>query len=338
MGFCKICNEVNADKTNSHIIPSFLAALFFSYDGSGKRGKELMFTLSSSQRTVYTGGLPSTKIEDVFDMNTLTEERIKNELSKNTIARDYIFCSNCERFLSVYLESPYSRKVKEGHRVEADISLLFWLSVVWRMSLVGDLGFKLPSFLEEELRQKLDIFFKLKENNADVSQLVEEIQFNYRIVRCTDFCKSYGGSIYSEYDEVKNVLTSMIGDFCLCITFDEESLPEDYSFYDLEIYINKASVNNGQVDETILEVPINDYHSSVEKYARFFTSIEIARGLIILDCLWIESGCIGHMPIRMKMLIFNDMSESEAKIGDKYTLDQYRNTFNRLIKNVWLWY
>ena len=38
---CFLCEEKEATKTNSHIVPSFLGARVFSYDGSGKRGKDI---------------------------------------------------------------------------------------------------------------------------------------------------------------------------------------------------------------------------------------------------------------------------------------------------------
>lgn len=101
---CLICNQKKATKTNSHIVPSFLITSFSSYNSSGKRDSEVLFTISSSIDSVYTGrSVPDTKIEDLFDKDKLTQERIDEELSKNSVAKDFVFCPQCEKRLSVFL-------------------------------------------------------------------------------------------------------------------------------------------------------------------------------------------------------------------------------------------
>ncbi len=96
---CTLCRIRPATKLNSHIIPSFMIARVCSYDGSGKRDKEVMFTMSTYEDKVYTGQIPSTKLEELFDTDKLTDERIENELKDNTAAKDNIFCPECERNL-----------------------------------------------------------------------------------------------------------------------------------------------------------------------------------------------------------------------------------------------
>ena len=104
---CALCKKNEATKTNSHIVPSFLGARVFSYDGSGKRGKEVAFTLTASKQKVHTGDIPSTKYEELFDEKSLTDERIE-ELKIDSLAKDYYLCPNCEKLLADYLESPYA--------------------------------------------------------------------------------------------------------------------------------------------------------------------------------------------------------------------------------------
>ena len=101
---CKLCDLNEATQKNSHIIPSFIVSSIFSYDGSGKRDKEVMVTMTSHLDKFYIGALPSTKIEELFDSSKLTDERISNELSKNPMSKDYIFCPNCEKKISKYIE------------------------------------------------------------------------------------------------------------------------------------------------------------------------------------------------------------------------------------------
>ena len=93
---CTICGSADATQKNSHLIPSFMVSKVCSYDGSGKRDKEVMITMSSYQDKVYLGAVPDTKVEELFDKEKLTEERINKELKDNTATKDYIFCPKCE--------------------------------------------------------------------------------------------------------------------------------------------------------------------------------------------------------------------------------------------------
>lgn len=63
---CLICNKEKATKTNSHLIPSFMIAKVCSYDGSGKRDKEVMFTMTSYEDKVFVGAVPDTKLDELF--------------------------------------------------------------------------------------------------------------------------------------------------------------------------------------------------------------------------------------------------------------------------------
>ena len=71
---CRLCGNAEATKANSHIVPSFLVAQFASYDNSYKRDKELMFSISPIGTRVYTGALPTNKIDSTFDSSNLTDE------------------------------------------------------------------------------------------------------------------------------------------------------------------------------------------------------------------------------------------------------------------------
>jgi len=338
MDKCLICNEKDATKKNSHLIPSFLVAMVFSYDQSYKRNKELMITISPHQSKIYTGELPDTKLEQIFDVNNLTEERIANELSKNIVALDYIFCPTCENRLSIYLETPYSSKIQRKAKIANDIPLFFWLSVVWRMSVNGYYGFKLSSDVEGILHNNLKFYFQLKEKKDDVNPLIEKNLFNYRIVYCKDYCKSNGGYIYSKYDTKNNVLTVMIGDICICCTFNKENISESFFFFGLEKFINEAPCNNGKEEEKILYVPKEPYKTSVQKFVQYVASIRKHEDFELLDYMWNASGKLFFMPIRMKIKFMEMLYDEKIKLGERHTVQRRNDIFNYLLNNVRIWY
>ena len=74
---CLLCGIKPATKTNSHIIPSFMVASVCSYDGSGKRDKEVMFTMSTYEDRIYTGAIPSTKLSFARALSIPMAPRLK---------------------------------------------------------------------------------------------------------------------------------------------------------------------------------------------------------------------------------------------------------------------
>ena len=98
---CTICHLRPADKTNSHLIPSFFIAMVSSVDGSYRRDKELLYTIGNNITTAYIGrSVREDELRNSFD--SLSDERL-SMMTENTDAKDYIFCSHCERKLGKYL-------------------------------------------------------------------------------------------------------------------------------------------------------------------------------------------------------------------------------------------
>jgi large subunit ribosomal protein L30 len=161
---CLICHSNKATKTNSHLIPSFLVAQVASYDSSYKRGKEVLVKITPNKRSIYVGELPDTKLEELFDTENMSDERINEELKQNPVSEDYVFCPSCEKKLSYYLESPYSTYLQNNaSNISTEIHVFFWISVVWRMSILNKYGFKLPELIEKRLNDSLNVFFEQKD-------------------------------------------------------------------------------------------------------------------------------------------------------------------------------
>lgn len=161
---CFLCKKKPADKKGSHMVPHMLIAETFSYDGSKSREKVVVDVdnLSEGHKEYFFG-------HEVYE-DTVTEllghgfsdEEIEEENKKvNALTRDYVFCKECEDRFGV-IETYYSQ-ILEGKIKEypPEIPYLFWMSVVWRMS-VGQMGCKLERDHEEKLRKVLDKCLALK--------------------------------------------------------------------------------------------------------------------------------------------------------------------------------
>ena len=175
---CLICKKSKATKTNSHLIPSFMIAKVCSYDGSGKRDKEIIFTMTSFEDKVYAKAIPDTKLEELFDQKILTDERIEKELKDNTASKDYIFCPTCEVNLSKYLEAPYAEHLLTGKSINPEVAYFFWLSIVWRISISRQFQFALPNDVEQLLGNCLHEYMDAIVNGQDTGAIIGKCKFS----------------------------------------------------------------------------------------------------------------------------------------------------------------
>lgn len=332
---CMICQENEATKTNSHIIPSFLVTMFTSYNGSGKRDTEVMFSISDTKDSVYTGrAVPDTKIEGLFDTEKLTEERIQEELSKNTVAKDFIFCPQCEKKLADFLESPYAQNQKNGQNIDDDIPLFFWLSVVWRMSVCSDYGFSLGEDIENTLQLYLKSYFVLRESHGNLDDTIKSVPFRYKLLRCKDYCKAESGFCFAKFDN--GVLSLIIGDYILQVVFSLQSYFSTTEFFGAETFLEKATINYGTSEEVVMEIDVNSYKEIVENLVRYTVQLKGKAVEEKLDFVWQQLGLQGMMPADMKKEFFETYYDEKVKIGDRHEEKRFAEVLTRILAKYFI--
>lgn len=152
---CFLCAAKVADCKDSHLAPHFLVQPFLSTNGSRQRGKEIVVeSMLGSMRQERKWGrsvLPE-EIDAVFGK---IDEQEKERQRPDALARDDIFCNDCERRFS-YIESAYAEYLSGRKKtISPAISYLFWLGVFWRLSIAG-MCFKLSVEDEETIRKILN--------------------------------------------------------------------------------------------------------------------------------------------------------------------------------------
>ena len=303
-GPCLICGKRDASKTNSHLVPSFLVSMYDSYDNSGERGKDLLFSISNRERSVYVGALPDTKYEEIFDDDSLKNEDFINELKNDPNAADYVFCPSCEELLAKHLEAPYADSIKKNKPINAPTAYFFWISIIWRMAACGqDFGFRLDESISESLHDLLTRYF---DNNAVINNLVKPQSqiFNYKLLYCPGYCeKTQRGFHFCYYNG--GVLTVFIADFILIGYFNGvKDLPNDYVFECLRDSINLAKVNDGskdkeqklEIDSDVMDAAKNTIVSYILKEKRAYFVEKICN-------LW----SLFHIPLLLTDEIINEI-------------------------------
>ena len=263
---CGICKTRPADKTNSHIIPSFFIAMVSSIDNSYKRGKELLFTIGDRITTAYVGR--SVREEELINsFEFISDERLDN-MRQQTVAKDYIFCSHCEKKLGEYIESPWHDHIFNGKQISPHTAYFFWVSLLWRISVFEGFTLKLPTHIEKALEKRLNAFIQARDNNEDTQPLLNKVPFRYKVLFCKDYSKQHAGMIYYEYDHKSKIATMILGDVAACFSFNRHGSFEKQSFFGLEKAFIDAPINDGTTNERVLNIDasvLNDTNSALVK-------------------------------------------------------------------------
>lgn len=332
---CLICKREKATKTNSHLIPSFMIAKVCSYDGSGKRDKEVMFTMTSYEDKVYVGAVPDTKLNELFNQEKLTDERIEKELKDNTASKDYIFCPKCETNLSKYLEAPYAEYYTKGNTIQPDIAYFFWLSIVWRMSISRQFQFALPEDIELNLGECLKEYIEAVANKQDITPIIEKCCFSYRLLRCPSYLPNGLAYFGARYMDNTKILTLTLGDTILCANFDKQNieLPNDYNYLGLEDVIKSAPVNLGKDSQQCVNVENKTFEAAMLQMVietackRFFNEKELA------NKIWNAVGLPDNMPDEIFNSFMERLYSEEVKQGDRKTSERYVQVFNETLED-----
>lgn len=309
---CCLCHKNEATQTNSHIVPSFLGARVFSYDGSGKRGKDVAFTLTASRQKVHTGDLPSTKFEELFDEKSLTDERIE-ELRVDSLAKDYYLCPNCEKLLADYLESPYASLFKNEKQIPGDIALFFWMSVIWRISITRVLGDWLSTDVEDSMRTYLFSFLEQKQKGQDTSTLIESTPFVYKVLFNSDYLKENAGFVNFKTNDTHDCAAFICGDVVVFMG------PRDFvcDFWGLEEYVDNAPMNNGLLIEKRCIIPIDSFLDAKKAIIDELKEKKMEFERNHLNQIWKKLNLKGEMPRELQNEIIFSIHGDGLKLGDR---------------------
>ena len=204
---CALCRNAHPDKKNSHLIPQMIINHLVNFKPSSERGFECIIEENDAmtERRLYFGRDINNDIIDSIGLRPRTEEEIQiAKFIPNPATRDHIFCTHCEdRFTGI--ETKY-KAIQESlkrwsiqqsrlplHKrtnpiYDYRIPYLFWLSVIWRMS-VGNMAIKLSLEEEEKIRTILDKCL-IDKRTVDADKLNEDdFCFYYTHELCFDYHK-----------------------------------------------------------------------------------------------------------------------------------------------------
>lgn len=338
MNKCKLCNQVDADKKGSHIIPHFLLKRIENIDGKTGRDYEIGYKIESHKTSSHFGrSVQPERLEKTF--GEISDEDIAN--NNHPLIEDNFFCSECENRLA-HIENEYAKTIdtKDQNKYESgvnfSIGVLFWGSVLWRMFVHGESGVKLTSEKNELLREILDSFLprkneKLNEKLFSESASVKSI--SYKLLRCHD-CDKEDSKWLIIHPDFYNSSCLFIDEFILIYSINGQY--EEYKktdCFEMNDLILEAPINIVGSNEAIMPFDKAIFKELGVKIANKAKDEYIKGCYEIFDLVHIAIGGKGKkMPIEIKQEIMAEIVFNENKIGRRYSQEEIKNSIFKVLK------
>ncbi|WP_179346680.1 hypothetical protein [Winogradskyella ursingii] len=326
---CILCDKNPADKTGSHIVPHFLTKRIDNEVGSHARDKELGFRITQDTTESYFGSavLPE-KLEEVY--GEVTEEIIENNNIDGIV--DNYFCTNCENRFGEF-ENEYAKSLTKSTSLNKNyvsekrpfLGFLFWTSIIWRLSIQDDSGFKLKPQEEKKLGRILNKYLVLNikeltfdKNDSDLSDI------GYKIVRSPKFSDKFSTWLHcSPYYERPYSL--IIDEYLVFLYFKKSHLKGMVQdFYGSEEFKSQAIFNTPFTDENIFGIEHEDYKIISQNIALFGARKRIENLSWKLDMIHQRLGGKGkQMYPKYKSEIMKRITNSEEVLAKKGTTEEY---------------
>lgn len=335
---CKLCNNNIADKTGSHIVPHFLLKHIENEEGKTGRGNELGFVIQTGDTKSYFGREVSPeKLEEVY--GELTDEEIS--ANSHPLVIDHIFCSECERKLGV-IEEKYSRTLaKKSHEnyssgIQSGLGLLFWASVIWRLSVSGGGGMCLSAHQNGRLRELLSTMLKTDFREVDLTLLKRMKSakgISYKLLRSPDYSKSNPTFLHF-YPDSRYPYSLVIWEFILFFSFSDNytHFLKD-KFFGLQNQIFAAPSNKLVGDEQVSHLSNEGMRRMNSGLVEFIKNLRLESVFSNLDKLHIKLGGIGSsMPDQIKKEVLVEITSDEKKIGRAQTAEDMTNSAIKVLE------
>lgn len=324
MNKCKLCKDSFANKTGSHIVPHFIMKRIDSVPNKKGRDKELGFNINFIFTKFHFGQsvLPE-KLKEI--LGDVSDSEMKN--NKVPYIVDFVFCKNCELKLSK-IEYEYSKTIdKKGtnSEVQSEISFLFWISIIWRISIFKNYGLILKENEEELLREILNKYLLLDIKNINYELLKKDIlceNISYKLIRCPDYSKK-NATYFFCHPSHKAPYSILIDEYVLFFYFSQNSLNSTIqSFFGFEENISEGFTNSVIKGENKIIYTEEIFKQFSSNLIKFYTKKYFRNYSIILDTIHEEMGGKGkEMPLNLKQSIMKRIIYEEEKIGRKYTFE-----------------
>lgn len=312
---CLLCQEREATKKDSHIVPSFFMKRINSIDGCNERDHELGFSIGLGTVETYFG---REVYEDRRREYTDDESRIDDRTNLDTM--DNVFCPECEKLFSKYESKysqtynlPFDKDLVENTKVNGQEAALFWYGVIWRLSTTKQHGISLNADFEEKLRR---IVLTEDINDSDIYYALH-------------YCKGYSkdNPTIALFDCSGDVAMLIVDEFQIVLFNGEAAAKSEEVLWGMNYKCDVANLNDGRKPEKIGLFP-----KEVFGYMHH----------IILKQLLGRINYRGRFNEMHRIVCKQDMPDAiyqelmeeigKAKLADRFTVENFALSLKRVIQ------
>lgn len=323
MSKCALCLLKEADKKGSHLVPHFLMKTVDNIDDKIGRDLELGFEMGKGHVKGYFGGsvLPE-RLEPVF--GEITEEDIQG--ARSSMIVDYLLCTNCENRLAK-LESNYSKSLKTYSAEpffsteDSFHSLIFWLSIFWRLSVSENKAFKLSESHEQQLRLLIDKGLDATDPDAYIEEAQNSItQIGYRLLRCVGYTAKNSAFVFLN-NANDHPYCMLVGEFACFLYMDGQTVDkQSQKFLGLETVALEASLNTCFKGEQILPIAGEVFAEACRQVVEIWKEDFLAEVGEMCDAVHLKFVGSGEMNPTIKSHVIYTIAYDENPLGRKYTI------------------
>lgn len=326
---CLLCKENEPDKTGSHIVPHFLIKRIDNDDNKKGRDKELGFILGDTTTSTYFGrSVQPEKLNEVF--GEVTDELISENMIDGIV--DYYFCTDCEKKFS-NIENIYAKSLERETKINENytslinpfLGFLFWISIIWRLSIQENSGFKLKFKEENKLGRILKNYLLIngeiilpEENDNDL------VDIGYKLLRAPNY--SLKNHTYLHWSpSYQRPYSIMIDEYILFLYFKKNHMKGiPLNFFESESLKSKALFNNPFSSEYIYGVAEENFKEICDEINMLFVRTRLKSLNSKLNTLHQMLGGNGkEMHPLLKEEIIQNIANSEAPIGYRHSVGNY---------------
>ena len=312
---CLLCQEREAIKKGSHIVPSFFMKRINSIDGCNERDHELGFSIGLGTVKTYFG---REVYEDRRREYTDDEGRIEDRTNLDTM--DNVFCPECEKLFSKYenkysqtYNMPFDKDLVENTKVTGQEAALFWYGVIWRISATKQYGIRLNTVFEEKLKRMV------------LSEDIGSSDIYYALHYCKGYRKD--NPTIALFDCSCDVAMLIVDEFQIVLFNGEASAHSDEVLWGINYKCDVANLNDGRKPEKIGLFP-----KEIFGYMHHIILKQLL-GRINYRGKFNEMHrivCKQDMPDAIYQELMEEIGK--AKLADRFTVENFAMSLKRVIQ------
>lgn len=210
MPICKLCQEKEADRKNTHYLTDAIIRSALNHDGGNARETGMMFDVSNTRNGIQARFQRSTSasvVEETFG-RAPTDKEIE-QAKKVPFSVDYVFCTSCEKIFTA-IEEDFLKGVLpklRGHDFkgiteikfyETFIIRRFFLLQVYRTS-VCDPGYNISSKFQEELRE---LIYNPEPDLARLTSIPLNVTYTNTVGKDYEYTRNFVGIASWDYNSL----------------------------------------------------------------------------------------------------------------------------------------